>query len=54
MKYAPWVVVIGSSTGGTTVLETILAKLPRTVPAIVIVQHMPAGFTVPSDLLIPA
>lgn len=42
---APQVVVIGSSTGGTTVLEAILAPLPRTVPGMVIVQHMPAGFT---------
>ncbi len=39
------VVAIGTSTGGTQALEYILTRLPRTVPGIVIVQHMPAQFT---------
>jgi two-component system chemotaxis response regulator CheB len=39
------VVAIGTSTGGTQALETILTRLPRTVPGIVIVQHMPERFT---------
>lgn len=39
------VIAIGTSTGGTQALEYILTRLPRTVPGIVIVQHMPAQFT---------
>jgi two-component system, chemotaxis family, protein-glutamate methylesterase/glutaminase len=41
------VVAIGASTGGTRAVEAVLAALPPTVPGIVIVQHMPAGFTGP-------
>ncbi|MBU3057624.1 protein-glutamate methylesterase/protein-glutamine glutaminase [Pseudomonas indica] len=39
------VVAIGTSTGGTQALETILTVLPRTCPGLVIVQHMPERFT---------
>jgi len=39
------VVAIGTSTGGTQALEYILTRLPRSVPGIVIVQHMPEAFT---------
>ncbi len=39
------VVAIGTSTGGTQALEKVLVGLPRTVPGIVIVQHMPEQFT---------
>jgi two-component system chemotaxis response regulator CheB len=39
------VVVIGASTGGTTALEAVLSRMPRQSPPIVVVQHMPAGFT---------
>lgn len=39
------VVAIGTSTGGTQALETILTALPRICPGIVIVQHMPEKFT---------
>lgn len=38
-------VAIGSSTGGTRALEEILTVLPLDAPGIVIVQHMPEGFT---------
>ena len=38
-------VAIGTSTGGTVALENVLTSLPRVCPGIVIVQHMPAGFT---------
>jgi two-component system chemotaxis response regulator CheB len=38
-------VVIGASTGGTVALESILTTLPANCPPIVIVQHMPPGFT---------
>ncbi|MCL2224832.1 MAG: CheB methylesterase domain-containing protein [Defluviitaleaceae bacterium] len=39
------IVAIGSSTGGTNALEDIIKKLPADIPPIVIVQHMPSGFT---------
>jgi two-component system chemotaxis response regulator CheB len=39
------VVAIGTSTGGTQALERVLTALPRSVPGIVIVQHMPEQFT---------
>ncbi|MDP2694585.1 MAG: chemotaxis response regulator protein-glutamate methylesterase [Gallionella sp.] len=39
------VVAIGTSTGGTQALETVLTALPRVCPGIVIVQHMPEKFT---------
>ncbi|MCX7905416.1 MAG: chemotaxis response regulator protein-glutamate methylesterase [Elusimicrobiales bacterium] len=39
------IIAIGSSTGGTLALEEILTKLPVDMPGIVIVQHMPPGFT---------
>ncbi len=38
-------IVIGASTGGTQAIETVLTRLPATVPPVLIVQHMPAGFT---------
>ncbi len=38
-------IAIGASTGGTEALYNILTKLPPTMPGIVIVQHMPPGFT---------
>ena len=40
------VVAIGSSTGGPPALQTILCSLPEDLPAaVLIVQHMPKGFT---------
>jgi two-component system chemotaxis response regulator CheB len=39
------VLALGASTGGTNALEAVLAALPATTPGLVIVQHMPAGFT---------
>lgn len=39
------VVAIGTSTGGTQALETVLTALPRVCPGLVIVQHMPEKFT---------
>jgi two-component system chemotaxis response regulator CheB len=38
-------VVIGSSTGGTQAIESVLAALPGDSPGIAIVQHMPEKFT---------
>jgi two-component system chemotaxis response regulator CheB len=39
------IVAIGTSTGGTQALDTVLRMLPKEVPGIVIVQHMPPQFT---------
>ena len=39
------VIAIGTSTGGTQALESLLTVLPVAVPGIVIVQHMPEKFT---------
>ena len=39
------VIAIGASTGGTEALKEILRAMPYDAPGIVIVQHMPAGFT---------
>jgi two-component system, chemotaxis family, protein-glutamate methylesterase/glutaminase len=39
------VIAIGSSTGGTEALREFLVQLPEDAPAVVIAQHMPAGFT---------
>lgn len=45
---APAVVAIGSSTGGPKALQDILTRFPRDLPVpILIVQHMPVGFTGP-------
>jgi two-component system, chemotaxis family, protein-glutamate methylesterase/glutaminase len=39
------IVAIGASTGGTEALRSILMRIPKDGPAMVIVQHMPEGFT---------
>lgn len=40
------IIVIAASTGGPPTLEALLVSLPKNIPApILIVQHMPAGFT---------
>jgi len=38
-------IAIGTSTGGTEALREVLSALPIDVPPIVMVQHMPEGFT---------
>ncbi|OWT79947.1 MULTISPECIES: chemotaxis response regulator protein-glutamate methylesterase [unclassified Achromobacter] len=38
-------VIIGASTGGTEAIRHVLQPLPADSPAILITQHMPAGFT---------
>jgi two-component system chemotaxis response regulator CheB len=38
-------VVLGSSTGGTQAIESVLLALPADAPGIAIVQHMPEKFT---------
>lgn len=39
------VVAVGASTGGTEALRSVLQAMPIGAPAMVIVQHMPEGFT---------
>jgi two-component system chemotaxis response regulator CheB len=38
-------VIIGASTGGTEAIKDVLVPMPPDSPAILITQHMPAGFT---------
>jgi len=39
------IIFIGASTGGTEATKEVLTTLPADSPAVVITQHMPAGFT---------
>jgi two-component system chemotaxis response regulator CheB len=45
VKTSEKIIAIGSSTGGTEALNSILKNLPKTVPGIVIVQHIPPEFS---------
>ena len=44
-KLNNYVVAIGASTGGTEATVEVIKSLPRDIPGIVIVQHMPPVFT---------
>lgn len=44
-QHTQTVVCIGASTGGTEALRDVLTALPERTPGIVVVQHMPEGFT---------
>ncbi len=46
-NYRPddFLILIGSSTGGTQALQEILTRLPQDIPPILITQHIPAGFS---------
>jgi len=39
------IIAIGASTGGTEAIRTVLQGFPHNAPGVVIVQHMPPGFT---------
>lgn len=39
------IIAIGASTGGTEAIREVLTRLPADTPGVVIVQHMPPGFT---------
>jgi two-component system chemotaxis response regulator CheB len=39
------IIVIGASTGGTEAVREVLQVMPQDAPGIVVVQHMPQGFT---------
>lgn len=46
VKSIKWLVAIGVSTGGPKALQEVIRFIPQSVPAaILIVQHMPTGFT---------
>ncbi len=49
LKYTPKsktkIIAIGTSTGGPSALAEVLPRFPANTPPILIVQHMPAGFT---------
>lgn len=38
-------IIVGASTGGTEAIKDFLLEMPPDCPGILIVQHMPAGFT---------
>lgn len=44
-RHAFGLIAIGSSTGGTTVVEHILKQMKQDAPGIVVIQHMPEYFT---------
>lgn len=39
------IIAVASSTGGVEAFEKVISQLPRDVPPILLVQHMPSGFT---------
>lgn len=39
------IIALGASTGGTEALEQVIRTFPVNTPPVIIVQHMPAGFT---------
>ena len=41
----PPIIAVGASTGGTEALRAIIEALPPSAPGMVVVQHMPEGFT---------
>lgn len=45
LKLNSFVIAIGASTGGTEATLSVLKELPEDTPGIVVVQHMPEGFT---------
>ena len=38
-------IVVGASTGGTEAIKDVLLGLPANCPGVMVVQHMPEGFT---------
>jgi two-component system chemotaxis response regulator CheB len=45
LRHTNSMIVVGASTGGTQAIESLLTRLPAEIPPMLIVQHMPAGFT---------
>lgn len=44
-KFSAGIIAIGASTGGTEAVSTVIRNLRRNIPGIVLVQHMPEGYT---------
>lgn len=44
-RHGSTILALGASTGGTDALQVVVERLPKDSPPILIVQHMPAGFT---------
>lgn len=44
-KVKPSLVAVGASTGGTEAVFNVIRHLPASFPCVLVVQHMPAGFT---------
>jgi len=45
IKTTDKIIAIGASTGGTEALKDVITRMPVNSPGIIIVQHMPEGFT---------
>ena len=45
IKKSDCIIALGASTGGTEALENVVRFFPEDTPPVIIVQHMPAGFT---------
>lgn len=45
LKRSDAIIALGASTGGTEALEQVIRFFPEDTPPVIIVQHMPAGFT---------
>ncbi len=45
LKKSEAIIALGASTGGTEALEQVIRFFPADTPPVIIVQHMPAGFT---------
>lgn len=45
LKKSEAIIALGASTGGTEALEQVIRQFPADTPPVIIVQHMPAGFT---------
>lgn len=45
IKRSEAIIALGASTGGTEALEQVIRMFPADTPPVIIVQHMPAGFT---------
>lgn len=45
LKKSDAIIALGASTGGTEALIEVIKYFPKDTPPVIIVQHMPAGFT---------
>lgn len=45
LKKSEAIIALGASTGGTEALEKVIRFFPEDTPPVIVVQHMPAGFT---------